>query len=74
MEDLGTSGEDYGLGGCQLKGLGVFFKALVQAVLIFGLERWAMTLRMGRSLGSFQHGVARMITERQLKIREEGGW
>ena len=51
-----------------------FFKALVQAVLIFGLETWAMTLRMGRSLGSFQHGVARMIKERQLKIREEGGW
>ena len=24
MEELGTSGENYGLGGCQLKGLGVF--------------------------------------------------
>ena len=73
MEELGTSGENSGLGGCQLKGLGVFFKALVQAVLIFGLERWAMTLRMGRSLGSFQHMVARRITGRQTKQREEKG-
>ena len=32
-----------------------------------------MIPRMGRELGSFQHGIVRRITGRQPKIREEGG-
>ena len=43
---------------------GMFFKAVVQAVLIFGLETWVLTPRMGRALESFQHRVARWITGR----------
>ena len=52
---------------------GMFFKAVVKAVLIFGLEMWVLTPRMGRPLEIFQHGVEKWITGRQLKRREEGG-
>ena len=48
---------------------GIFFKVVVQAVLLFGLEVWVMILRMGRSLGSFQNRVARRITGSQPKKR-----
>ena len=37
---------------------GLFLKAVVQAVLLFGLETWVLTPRMERALGSFQHRVA----------------
>ena len=43
-------------------------------VLLFGSETLVMIPRMGRSLGSFQHRVARRITRRQPKKREDGGW
>ena len=33
---------------------GVFFKAVVQSVHIFGLKTWLMTPRMGRAMGRFQ--------------------
>ena len=54
--------------------LGAFFKAVVQAVLLFRSETWLLTSCMGRALGSFQHRVARRITGRQPKQREGGGW
>ena len=60
--------------GAYLKVLGIFFKAVVQAVLLFGSEMWVLTPRMGRALGSFQHGVARRITGRQPKKQDVGGW
>ena len=54
--------------------LGVFFKAVLQVVLIFRSETWVMNPHIGRALVSFQHGVARRITGMHLKIQEEGGW
>ena len=33
-----------------------FFKAVVQAVLLFGLEMWVMTPRMGRAIVGFNTG------------------
>ena len=56
--------------GANLRVSGIFFKAVVQAVLFFGLEAWFLTPRMGQDLGSFQHRVARRITRRQPKRRE----
>ena len=53
---------------------GLFFKAVVKAVLLFGLETWVLTPHMGRALGNFQHGVAIPTTGRQSKSQEEGGW
>ena len=50
--------------------LGMLFKEVVQVVLLFGLETWAMNPHMERSLGGFQHRAARHITVRQ----PEGFW
>ena len=52
----------------------MFFKALVQAVLIFGSETWVLTPRMGRALGIFQQRVTRRIMGRHTKRKDEGGW
>ena len=38
---------------------GNFFKAGVQAVLLFGAETWVLTPRIERALESFLHGAAR---------------
>ena len=53
---------------------GIFFKAVVQAVILFPLEIWVMTSRMVRALGSFQHRVARWITGRQPHRKVDGSW
>ena len=54
--------------------MGTFFKVVVQAVLLFGLETSVMTPCMGRALRSFQHIVARRITERQPKKLVDEIW
>ena len=41
-----------------LKVSGCFFKAVVQAVLVFGAEMWILNPRMERALSSFQHRFA----------------
>ena len=61
---MGTDGKDVRMGGHQTTGLGVFFKVVVQEVLIFGSETWVIAPRMGRDLGSFQHRFARYIIGR----------
>ena len=33
---------------------GFFFKAIVQAVLLFGLETWVVTTHMGKALRGFR--------------------
>ena len=43
-----------------------FFKAFMQAVLIFVLDTWMFTPRMGSALGGFQDQVARRLTGRIL--------
>ena len=48
--------------GKKMQLLGVFFKIVVQAVLISGSETWVMTPHMGRSLGGFQHRLDQWIT------------
>ena len=53
---------------------GMFFKAVVKAVLLFMLETWVMTPRMVIALVIFQHRVARQITGRQSKQRVDGIW
>ena len=53
---------------------GVLFKAVVQAVLIFGLETWVMPPCMGWDLEGFQERVAININERQPKRQTYGSW
>ena len=45
-------------GGADPKVSGNFYKAVVQAVLLFGAEMWILTPRMERALDRFQHRVA----------------
>ena len=41
---------------------GFFFKAVIQAVLIFGAETWEVTPHRGKALMGFQTQVARRLT------------
>ena len=43
--------------GADLKVSGHFYKAVSQAVLLFGADTWVITPRMERDLDSFQHRV-----------------
>ena len=52
----------------------MFLKAVFQVDLLFGSYTWVMTPHMGRSLGGFQHRVARRITGRHLKRWMGGRW
>ena len=51
---------------------GHFFKAVVQAVLLFGAQTWVLTPRMERALSIFQHMIAQQLTGRQPM--RWGGW
>ena len=53
---------------------GNFFKAVVQQVLLFGLETWVVTPRMERALNSFMNEAARRITGRQQRRGWDGKW
>ena len=61
-------------GGGGSKGVRNFFKAVSQAVLLFGAETWVLTSRIERDLDSFQHRVARQITGRKPRRRGGGRW
>ena len=60
--------------GADLKVSGHFFKAVTQAVLLFGVEMWVLTPRMERALSSFQHRVTRRLTGRNPRRRLSGCW
>ena len=47
---------------------------MVQVVLLFGLENWAVTPCMGRVLGGFQDQVARRLTGRLLRQKTDRKW
>ena len=64
--------EDFEPGGGGFEGVGGFFTAVTQAVLLFGEETWVLNPRMERALSSFQHRVTRRLTRRQT--RKRGGW
>ena len=53
---------------------GNFFKAVVQAVLLFGAETWVLTPRIERALESFLHWATCRITGRQPRRGGAGKW
>ena len=53
---------------------GMFFKTVVQALLLFGLETWVMILYMGQDLLGLQYIVARRFTGRQPKRQVDTSW
>ena len=53
---------------------GTFYKAVVQATLLFGVETWVMTPRIERTLGSFHHRVARRLVVIWTRRYMMGRW
>ena len=60
--------------GADPKVSGIFFKAVTQAVLLFGEKTWVLTPRTERALCSFQYRVAQRLTGRQSRRRGGGSW
>ena len=53
--------------------LGIFYKSVVQAMLLFRSEMWVMTPCIGRTLGVFHHQVDQRFTGKQVRREAEGG-
>ena len=51
-----------------------FFKAVVQAVLLFGADTWVVAHHMGKGLRGFQNQVARRLTGRLPRRTPDGRW
>ena len=52
---------------------GMFYKAVVQAVLLYGSETWVFTQSMYKALAGFHHRVARRLAGRMPRL-EQGQW
>ena len=53
---------------------GIFFNSLIQAVLLFRAENWAVTPCMGTALGGFQTQVAKRLTGQIPQRNTYGMW
>ena len=60
--------------GAEMRVSGNFFKAVVQAVLLFLAEMWVLTPMIERALESFMHGAAHRIMGNQPRIGGGGKW
>ena len=58
--------------GADPKVSGNFYKAVDQAVLLFGAETWVLTHRMEKALDRFQSRVARRLTGKHPWRRKDG--
>ena len=54
--------------------MGMFYKAVVQAILLYGCESWTLTNPMIKALESFHHRVARRISGKMPKRLHDGSW
>ena len=54
--------------------LGIIYVAVVQVVLLYGLDMWVLTPRIGRLLGGFHQRVYLSLVGRQHWRWKEGGW
>jgi hypothetical protein len=65
-KDLGTNFEDTDQGWCHPSRVsGMFYKAVVQSILLFGSETWVVTTPMLKALESFHQRVARRMARKQ---------
>ena len=60
--------------GADTRTSGHFYITVIQAILLFGLEIWVVTLRIKRLLGGFHHRVARGISGKIPRRWAEGRW
>ena len=52
----------------------IIYMAVVQAFLLYRLETWVISLRIGRTLGGFHCRVAYRLTGRQPRRGLDGTW
>ena len=52
----------------------MFYKAIVQTVLLYGSESWVVTPRMLEVLKGFHHRVARKLTGKMARRQADGSW
>ena len=52
----------------------IFYVAVVQAVLLFGLYMWVVTPRVEKSLAGFHHRAARHMASMGPKRQLDGTW
>ena len=60
--------------GAKLKTMGIFYRTIVQAVLLFDSETWVLTQRQEGLVRSFHNQCARSITRRWNYEKEDGTW
>ena len=53
---------------------GSFFTDVIQAVLLFRVDTWVVTPRMGKVLEGFQNQVVRRMTGQLLRRTMDGTW
>ena len=52
----------------------MFYKAAVQAILLFGSDTWVVTPGISQILGSFHHRVAHRMRGMKPQCVEGGNW
>jgi hypothetical protein len=50
------------------------YKAVDQAILLYGSESWTLTTAMGKKLQSFHHRCAQYIAKQYIKMNLDGTW
>jgi hypothetical protein len=54
--------------GATPKVMGYFYKAVCQAILLYGCETWVVTHKIHKALESFHHRVARQISNLRIRL------
>jgi hypothetical protein len=60
--------------GANRKVMSVFYRTIIQSVLLFGSETWTLTQRQMQLIASFHNQCARSITRRWNRQDEDGEW
>jgi hypothetical protein len=56
------------------KSMASVYKAVVQAVLLYGSESWVLSLAMEKKLETFHRSCARFITGQHIRQNQDGSW
>jgi hypothetical protein len=60
--------------GIKTRAMWYFYKAIVQAILLYGSETWVVSDAHLRQFRSFHSGVGRHLTGRHIRPLEDGSW
>ena len=60
--------------GVKPRAMGYFYKAVVQAILLYGSETWVVTENLLKQLQSFHARISRYIKGKHIRQNEDGSW